>query len=52
LGHSAQELQRLALQARLLDPITRRVLVAAGIDSGMRVLDVGWLGDVTFLAAE
>ena len=52
LGHSAEELQRLSLQARLLDPITKRLLVAAGVASGMRVLDVGsGSGDVTFLAA-
>jgi len=53
LGHSAQELQRLTLQARLLEPITKRLLLAAGVASGMRVLDVGsGMGDVTFLAAE
>ena len=53
LGHSEDELQRLSLQARLLEPITRRMLVAAGVTSGMRVLDVGCgLGDVSFLAAE
>jgi SAM-dependent methyltransferase len=53
LGHSARELQRLALQARLLAPITKRILLAAGVASGMRVLDVGsGAGDVTFLAAE
>ena len=53
LGHSAEELQRLTLQARLLEPITRRLLLAAGVASGMRVLDVGsGMGDVAFLAAE
>ena len=53
LGHSAEELQRLTLQARLLAPITRRLLLAAGVASGMRVLDVGsGMGDVAFLAAE
>jgi SAM-dependent methyltransferase len=53
LGHSAEELQRLTQQARLLEPITRRLLLAAGVASGMRVLDVGsGMGDVTFLAAE
>ena len=41
LGHSARELERLSVRARLIDPITRRFLAAAGITAGMRVLDVG-----------
>ena len=53
LGHSAGELKRLRSQAQLLNPITRRYLIEAGIAPGMRVLDVGsGLGDVAFLAAE
>jgi ubiquinone/menaquinone biosynthesis C-methylase UbiE len=53
LGHSDRELDRLNKQARLIDPITRRFLCAAGIVPGMRVLDVGTgAGDVAFLAAE
>jgi SAM-dependent methyltransferase len=53
LGHSDRELQRLEIQARLVDPITRRFFSEAGIVSGMRVLDVGsGVGDVAFLAAE
>src|SRR6185295_7109489 len=53
LGHSERELERLIRQARLIDPITRRFLQAAGIDAGMRVLDVGTgAGDVAFIAAE
>jgi SAM-dependent methyltransferase len=53
LGHSERELARLGAQARLVDPITRRFLVEAGIGTGMRVLDVGsGTGDVAFLAAE
>src|SRR5258707_6426475 len=53
LGHSERELQRLAVQARLVEPITRRFLVEAGIAPGMRVLDVGsGVGDVAFLAAK
>ena len=52
LGHSDQELDRLAVQARLIDPITRRFFRDAGIVSGMRVLDVGsGSGDTAFLAA-
>jgi SAM-dependent methyltransferase len=53
LGHSDRELNRLSVQARLVDPITRRFMVEAGIGTGMRVLDVGsGVGDVAFLAAE
>ena len=52
-GHSEVELQRLAFQAALIDPVTRRLLVEAGVTSGMRVLDVGTgRGDVAFLVAE
>src|SRR5580765_4580203 len=52
LGHSEVELRRLAFQAVLIDPVTRRLLVEAGVTSGMRVLDVGTgRGDVAFLAA-
>jgi SAM-dependent methyltransferase len=53
LGHSDGELDRLAVQARLIEPITRRFFSAAGIAHGMRVLDVGsGIGDIAFLAAE
>ncbi len=53
LGHSDRELSRLAAQARLLEPVTRRFLLDAGIRAGMRVLDIGsGAGDVAFLAAE
>ena len=53
LGHSDQELERLSLQARLIDPITRGYLLEAGLAPGMRVLDVGCgAGDVSFLAAQ
>ena len=41
LGHSEQELERLAVQARLIDPITRRFFLEAGLAPGMRVLDAG-----------
>jgi SAM-dependent methyltransferase len=52
LGHSDAELDRLAVQARLVDPITRGFFRDAGIVPGMRVLDVGsGVGDVAFLAA-
>jgi SAM-dependent methyltransferase len=53
LGHSDRELERLSVQARLVNPITRRFLGEAGIAPGMRVLDVGsGVGDVAFLVAE
>ena len=53
LGHSAREMQRLILQARLLAPITRSFFHAAGIGPGMRVLDVGsGAGDVAILASD
>lgn len=53
LGHSRDELDRLTRQAAVLRPITERLLRAAGIGPGMRVLDLGCgTGDVTMLAAE
>jgi len=53
LGHSPNELERLVTQARVIDPITRRFFLAAGVAPGMRVLDIGsGAGDVAFLAAE
>jgi SAM-dependent methyltransferase len=53
LGHSARELERLSVQARLVDPITRGFLRDGGLRPGMRVLDVGsGAGDVAFLAAD
>src|SRR5438067_437535 len=52
LGHSTVEHERLARQARLLDGCTERLLRAAGIVPGMKVLDVGCgIGDVSLLAA-
>jgi SAM-dependent methyltransferase len=53
LGHADDELERLRVQARLVEPITRRWMIEAGIEPGMRVLDVGsGVGDVALLAAE
>lgn len=53
LGHSDAELERLERQAALFAPITREVLLRAGLGSGSRVLDLGCgPGDVSFLAAQ
>jgi SAM-dependent methyltransferase len=53
LGSNATEQERLTLQGRVLAPATRMIFEAAGIRSGMRVLDLGsGMGDVAFVAAE
>lgn len=54
LGHSPAEIRRLmTTQADLLRPTTERLLRAAGVSTGMRVLDLGCgAGDVSILAAE
>ena len=50
---SETELERLQLQARCLEGLTRRLIRESGIGSGMRVLDLGsGPGDVAFLLAE
>jgi len=38
LGHTDRELKRLAIQAQLVDPMTRQFFKDAGIVAGMRVL--------------
>ena len=51
LGRSTAEQRRLVEQAAFLRPSTERIFRAAGIGSGMRVLDVGCgVGDVSFLS--
>src|ERR1700691_5438057 len=53
LGHTDRELDRLKAQARLIEGDTRQFLCEAGIEAGMRVLDIGsGAGDVAFLAAK
>ena len=48
----AQEQWRLATQGRVLHPLTERVFRAAGLGTGIRVLDLGSrAGDVAILAA-
>ena len=52
LGHSTHELGRLSSQAQLYAPLVLSFLRAAGIEAGMRVLDVGCGGgDVSVLIA-
>jgi SAM-dependent methyltransferase len=53
LGHSEAELERLQLQGRCLEGLTRRLIRECGIERGMRVLDLGCgAGDVALLVAE
>ncbi len=53
LGHSKRELDRLTRQAQAFEPFSRHLLRLAGIDSGMRVLDVGsGSGDMAFLVTD
>jgi len=53
LGRSRNERERLSRQAALLEAMTERLFRGAGLEAGMRVLDVGsGVGDVAFLAAE
>jgi SAM-dependent methyltransferase len=53
LARADHELKRLALQAELLKPMTRRTFEDAGIREGMRVLDLGsGSGDVCMLLAD
>src|SRR5688572_25368686 len=52
LGHANEELERLIGQSRFLGDLTEHFLRLAGLQSGMRVLDVGCgAGDLSFLAA-
>ncbi len=53
LKHSDREIRRLNHQAGIINPITRRIFLEAGIVPGMRVLDVGsGAGDVALLLSE
>lgn len=51
LGHEDAEVQRLLLQGRLYDDYTEHALRLAGLQPGMRVVDIGCgPGDVSFVA--
>ena len=53
LTHTNSELERLIEQARFFGDLTEQVLRLAGLEPGMRVLDIGCgTGDVSFLAAK
>jgi SAM-dependent methyltransferase len=53
MGRSEPETRRLILAAEILNPFTRRMLHDAGLQAGMRVLDIGTgAGDVALVAAE
>ncbi|MDH3269717.1 MAG: methyltransferase domain-containing protein [Gemmatimonadota bacterium] len=52
LGHTESELRRLDIQGDLYRDITRGAFERAGIEAGMRVLDIGCgTGDVSLVAA-
>jgi SAM-dependent methyltransferase len=53
LGHSPAEIRRLINQAAIFGTTTERLLQSAGIERGMRVLDLGCgAGDVSILAGK
>ena len=53
LGHAERELKRLGQQAGFFADATRAGLARAGLNAGMRVLDIGCgIGDVSFIASE
>jgi SAM-dependent methyltransferase len=53
LGYSETEARRLTEQGALLEELTADVLHHAGLERGMRVLDIGCgVGDVSLLAAQ
>ena len=52
MGRTDRERRRLLLQASILNPLTERFLLQAGIRPGMRVLDLGCgIGDLALIAA-
>jgi len=52
MGRTERERSRLRVQGSILNPLTERFLLQAGIREGMRILDVGCgIGDVALIAA-
>lgn len=53
LDHSTSELERQTVEARAFQSFTRQMFIDAGIEEGMRVLEIGTgTGDVAMLAGE
>jgi 2-polyprenyl-3-methyl-5-hydroxy-6-metoxy-1,4-benzoquinol methylase len=53
MGHADLEIERLKLQASIIEAVTCRLIKECGIRPGMRVLDIGCgVGDVSMLLAE
>jgi len=53
LDHSTSDLERQTVEARAFQSFTRELLVDAGLEKGMRVLEIGTgTGDVAMLAGE
>lgn len=53
LGHSNREFERLMQQSRFYGELTEEILRKAGLQAGMKVLDIGCgPGDVSLLAAQ
>jgi SAM-dependent methyltransferase len=52
LGNPLQEQERLKMQAKFLEKWSEQFFISAGLEPGMRVLDLGCgMGDVSLLAA-
>ena len=53
LGHSTNDLERQTVEARAFQCFTRELFIEAGLQKGMRVLEIGTgAGDVAMLAAD
>ena len=53
MGNSIHEQERLKMQAKFLQPWSEQFFLSAGLEPGMRVLDLGCgMGDVSLLVAK